>query len=81
MPRNEYQTCREVIEPALVNAGWKFDREVELGPGRINLSGEQMYDPTQKIIADYVLRLWQMPLAILEAKAEDKPAADGMQQG
>lgn len=41
----------------------------------------QMYDPTQKIIADYVLRLWQMPLAILEAKAEDKPAADGMQQG
>lgn len=81
MPRNEYQTCREVIEPALVNAGWGFDREVEIGPGRVNLSGEQMYDPTQKIIADYVLRLWQMPLMILEAKAEDKPAADGMQQG
>lgn len=81
MPRNEYQTCREIIEPALQQAGWGFDTEVEIGPGRVNLSGEQMYDPTQKIIADYVLRLWQMPLAILEAKAEDKPAADGMQQG
>ena len=81
MPRNEYQTCQEIIEPALVNAGWSFDREVEIGSGRVNLSGEQMYDPPQKIIADYVLRLWQMPLAILEAKAEDKPAADRIQQG
>lgn len=81
MPRNEYQTCREIIDPALQQAGWGFDREVEIGPGRVNLSGEQMYDPTQKIIADYVLRLWQMPLAILEAKAEYKLAADGMQQG
>ena len=67
MPRNEYQTCREVIEPVLLNAGWGFNREVKIGPGLVNLSGEQMYDPTQKIIADYVLRLWQMPLAILEA--------------
>ena len=81
MPRNEYQTCREIIDLALRQAGWGFDTGVEIGPGRVNLSGEQMYDPTQKLIADYVLRLWQMPLAILEAKAEDKPAADGMQQG
>ncbi|MBD2206881.1 DEAD/DEAH box helicase family protein [Calothrix sp. FACHB-1219] len=81
MPRNEQQTCREIIEPALNQAGWEFDREVEIGPGKVNLSGEQMYDPTQKIVADYVLRLSRMPLAILEAKAEHKPAADGMQQG
>lgn len=81
MPRNEKQTCQEVIEPALIDADWGFDQEVEIGPGQINLSGYQMYDPTQRIIADYVLRLSQMPLAILEAKSEDKPAADGMQQG
>ncbi|MBW4428056.1 MAG: DEAD/DEAH box helicase family protein [Nostoc desertorum CM1-VF14] len=81
MPRNEQQTCRDIIEPALIQAGWEFDREVEIGPGKVNLSGEQMYDPTQKIVADYVLRLSRMPLAILEAKAEHKSAADGMQQG
>ena len=81
MPRNEKQTCQEIIEPALINAGWGFDREVEIGLGRINLSKYQMYDPTQRIIADYVLRLSQMPLAIMEAKAEDKLAADGIQQG
>lgn len=81
MPRNEKQTCQEIIEPALIDAGWGGGWEVEIGPGRINLSGDQMYNPTQRIIADYVLRLSQMPLAILEAKAGDKPAADGMQQG
>jgi type I restriction enzyme R subunit len=81
MPRNELQTCREIIEPALREAGWEFDTQVEIGPGRVNLSGEQMYDSTQKIIADYVLRISRMPLAVLEAKAEDKDASDGMQQG
>ncbi|MEH2365756.1 DEAD/DEAH box helicase family protein [Nostoc sp.] len=81
MPRNEQQTCQEIIQPALIKAGWEFDRGIVIGFGRVNLSGDQMYDPTQRIIADYVLRLSQMPLAILEAKAEDKSAADGMQQG
>ena len=81
MSRNEATTCREVIEPALSAAGWQFDRNVVIGPGRVNLTGERMYDESQKIIADYVLRLWSMPLAILEAKAEGEDAADGMQQG
>lgn len=81
MSRNEASTCREVIEPALSAAGWQFDRNVVIGPGRVNLTGERMYDESQKIIADYVLRLWSMPLAILEAKAEGEDAADGMQQG
>jgi type I restriction enzyme R subunit len=81
MPRNENQTCRELIEPALQNAGWTWERGVVIGPGRVNLAGESMYDETQQIIADYVLRYAQMPLAILEAKAEGESAADGMQQG
>ncbi len=81
MPRNENQTCRELIEPALKNAGWAWEREVVIGPGRVNLAGESMYDETQQIVADYVLRYSSMPLAILEAKAEDEAAADGMQQG
>ncbi|APR86255.1 Type I restriction-modification system, restriction subunit R [Minicystis rosea] len=81
MSRNEATTCREVIEPALITAQWAFDRQVTIGPGRVNLTGERMYDDNQKIIADYVLRLWSMPLAVLEAKAEGEDAADGMQQG
>ena len=81
MSRNEDRTCRELIEPALKQAGWDWDRQVVIGPGRVRLSGESMYDSSQRIVADYVLRLWRMPLAILEAKARTEAAADGMQQG
>lgn len=81
MSRNEKHTCRELIEPALTGAGWSWDAQVEIGPGRVNLTGSTMYDDSQRIIADYVLRLWKMPLAILEAKAEGEDASTGMQQG
>ena len=81
MSRNEDRTCRELIEPALEKAGWEWDRQVVIGPGRVNLTGETMYDSSQRIIADYVLRLWRMPLAILEAKAESEAATHGIQQG
>lgn len=80
MSRNERQTCRELIEPTLSSAGWSWDEQVEIGPGRVNLTGDTMYDRSQRIIADYVLRLWRMPLAILEAKAEGADASGGMQQ-
>ena len=81
MARNERATCKELIEPALKAAGWSWDREVMIGPGRVNLGGESMYDGSQRIVADYVLRLDRMPLAILEAKAESFDASAGMQQG
>ena len=81
MDRNERKTCQEIIEPALKSAGWKWDREVIIGHGRVNITGETMYDESQKIIADYVLRHGRLPLAVLEAKAENRPASDGMQQG
>ena len=81
MSRNEKQTCRDLIEPALKSAGWHYDLQVVIGPGRVNITGEAMYDETQAIIADYVLRYKGIPLAVLEAKAESLSAADGMQQG
>lgn len=81
MSRNEAQTCHDVIEPALRDVGWELDPQVLIGPGRVNITGEQMYDPSQRLIADYLLRLHHMPLAVLEAKAEGIDAADGMQQG
>jgi type I restriction enzyme R subunit len=83
MERNEHITCKELIEPALSQVGWDWEVQLRIGPGRVNLTGdspESMYDETQAIIADYLLRYRGIPLAILEAKAESGSAADGMQQ-
>jgi len=80
MPRNERQTCTDLIEPALEQAGWTWQAQLRIGRGRVNLSGANMYDETQEIVADFVLRYRDIPLAVLEAKAETESAADGMQQ-
>ncbi|RJQ65144.1 MAG: hypothetical protein C4519_28845 [Desulfobacteraceae bacterium] len=83
MARNERATCKELIEPVLRNLGWDWDEQLRIGPGRVNLTGDSpasMYDETQQIVADYLLRYRGIPLAILEAKAETESAADGMQQ-
>lgn len=80
MARNERLTCKEVIEPALGAAGWSWQEQLRIGPGKVNLTGDSMYDETQSIIADYLLRYRSVPLLILEAKAEGESAADGMQQ-
>jgi type I restriction enzyme R subunit len=80
MARNERLTCKEVIEPALSAAGWSWQEQLRIGPGKVNLTGDTMYDETQSIIADYLLRYRSVPLLILEAKAEGEDAADGMQQ-
>lgn len=80
MARNERLTCKEVIEPALSAAGWSWQEQLRIGPGKVNLTGESMYDETQSIIADYLLRYRSVPLLILEVKAEGEDAADGMQQ-
>lgn len=81
MARNEHTTCKELIEPALREAGWNWDSQVVIGPGRVNIAGDSMYDGSQKIIADYILRFGRLPLSILEAKPETESAANGMQQG
>jgi type I restriction enzyme R subunit len=80
MARNERTTCKELIEPALTQAGWEWKEQLRIGPGRVNITGESMYDETQEIIADYLLLYRGIPLTILEAKAESESAADGMQQ-
>lgn len=80
MARNERLTCKELIEPRLAVLGWAWQEQLRIGPGRVNLTGDSMYDETQSIIADYLLRYKGVPLAILEAKAESESAADGMQQ-
>jgi type I restriction enzyme R subunit len=81
MLRNERQTCKELIEPALAAVGWSWHEQLRIGPGRVNITGEAMYDETQSIIADYLIRFKGVPFAVLEAKAEGLSASDGMQQG
>lgn len=80
MARNERLTCKELIEPSLAAFGWAWQEQLRIGPGRVNMTGDAMYDETQWIIADYLLRYKGVPLAILEAKSEGESAADGMQQ-
>ena len=80
MSRNERTTCKDLVEPALNRVGWEWEEQLRIGPGRVNITGESMYDESQAIIADYMLRYRGIPLAILEAKAEGESAADGMQQ-
>ena len=74
MSRNEKQTCDDLISPALKAAVWAWDREVIISSGRVNPTGESMYDDFQQIFADCLLRFQNLPLAILNA-------ADGFQQG
>lgn len=84
MPLNERDTRLQLIDPKLATAGWEVERELCIGPGRVNFSGDSadsMYDSTQSIVADYLLRYRGVPLVILEAKAESIPAEDGVQQG
>lgn len=81
MSRNESQTCHELIEPALKSVGWSWDAQLVIGPGKVNITQGSMYDADQRIVADYLLRFYQMPLAILEAKKESEDAEDGIQQG
>lgn len=80
MNRNEADTRRELIDPALQRVGWSWDAEYTISPGRVNLTGDKRYEPSLSLRADYLLRLAQMPLAVLEAKREDTPPVDGIQQ-
>jgi type I restriction enzyme, R subunit len=80
MARNERLTCKELVEPLLAALGWSWQEQLRIGPGRVNLTGDSMYDETQSIIADYLLRYKGVPLAVLEAKSEAESAADGIQQ-
>ena len=55
MPLNERDTRQQLIDPKLEMAGWEIERELCIGPGRVNFSGDSpdsMYDSTQAIVAD-----------------------------
>lgn len=78
---NEAETRAELIDPALRSAGWGVvaDSRMRLEmicPGRIEGAGRR----GKSDVADYVLTFRNHKLAVIEAKACDKPDTEGVGQ-
>ncbi len=84
-PLTEADTCREYVTPALKQAGWTKEphslaQEYTFTDGRILVYGGKPRRAKGKR-ADYLLRYRRdFPIAVVEAKAADNPAAQGMEQ-
>lgn len=83
---NEADTCRAYVVPRLRAAGWDAEphsitEQHTFTDGRIVRAGSR---PRRRVgkRADYLLRYTlDLPLAVVEAKAEYKLPGDGLQQG
>lgn len=79
---NEAETRAEHIDPALAAAGWgvvegsRIRREYAITPGRLEGAGKR----GKALSADYVLEYRNTKLAVVEAKAWDKPLTEGVGQ-
>ncbi|MFA6823629.1 MAG: DEAD/DEAH box helicase family protein [Geobacter sp.] len=79
---NEAETRAEHIDPALQAAGWgvvagsRIRREYPITLGRIEGHGKR----GKALSADYVLEYRNTKLAVVEAKAWDKPLTEGVAQ-
>jgi type I restriction enzyme, R subunit len=80
----EADTCRTYILPKLYAAGWEdeyISEQLVLTPGRIVPLGEKKHFRQEGLRADYVLFIRKnIPIAVVEAKAEYKKPGDGLQQ-
>ncbi|MBI2312973.1 MAG: DEAD/DEAH box helicase family protein [Betaproteobacteria bacterium] len=81
----EADTCRKFVVPKLQDAGWDDDpcsiaEQRSITDGRIVPAG-QGFIRKPPLRVDYLLRFRRdLPLAVVEAKAVYKSAADGLQQ-
>lgn len=79
---NEAETRAEHIDPALAAAGWgvvegsRIRREYPITLGRLEGAGKR----GKALSADYVLEYRNTKLAVVEAKAWDKPLTEGLGQ-
>ncbi len=79
---NEAETRAEYIDPALAEAGWgvvdgsRIRREYPITLGRIEGHGKR----GKALTADYVLEYRNTKLAVVKAKAWDKPLTEGVGQ-
>lgn len=79
---SERDICTKFITPAIEQAGWKnkFLEEVYFTDGRIYVRGKMTARGKAKR-ADYILyHKPNIPVAIIEAKDNNRTASDGMQQ-
>jgi type I restriction enzyme R subunit len=80
---NEADTCRTYIIPKLKSAGWEDDyitEQLVLTPGRIVPIGDR-HTRKEGLRPDYVLFIRQnIPIAVIEAKAEYAHPGKGLQQ-
>lgn len=81
---SERDICTKFINPAITQAGWNMKKqvreEVSFTDGRIIVQGKIHTRGTQKR-ADYILYYKpNIPIAIIEAKDNNKPVGSGMQQ-
>ena len=78
----ERETCRDVIVPALAEAGWSGNQVREQYPVTqprvltLGRRGRRLGDG----FVDYVLEVDQVPVAVVEAKRAYRAASDGLQQ-
>ena len=85
MTETEADTCRKLVVPMLREAGWDdaphaIDEQRTFTDGRIVFVGGKARRARQKR-ADYILRYRShFPIAVVEAKARYKQAAEGLQQ-
>jgi type I restriction enzyme R subunit len=82
-PLSESTTRLRYIDPQLKESGWDTDKliaEYEINKGQIVPAGKSG-TRNKKLIADYILQLGpNYKIAVVEAKAYDKPHDLGMQQ-
>lgn len=80
---SERDICTKFITPAVIKAGWKlnqFREEYEFTDGRVIVQGK-LYTRGKRKKADYVLFYKpNVPIAVIEAKRNDKSVGHGMQQ-
>lgn len=79
----ESTTCMRYIDPMIAKSDWdldKIDREYQIAPGRIVPDGKSGRR-NSPLKADYILKLANnFKIAVIEAKAFDKPHDEGMSQ-
>src|SRR5262245_10790394 len=84
MVLNEADTCRIYVTPAIKQAGWSdFDirEQFTFTDGRMIPLGRKHSKRGEPKRADYILRYTEdIALAVVEAKAEEFSAGDGVQQ-
>jgi type I restriction enzyme R subunit len=81
---SEADICAKFITPAVTASGWmehtQIQREVHFTKGQIHVRGKMVTRGKSKF-ADYVLYYMpSIPIAIIEAKENNRAVGDGMQQ-